>query len=100
MRSNKKTSRPSSIVVRDSDCCAVGPGFEFRGRHGCLLMYSAIAALNSRRAASPIERLVKVRREVGGVLSPPGYSIELNHTATCMVFKATANDRHTFNPLP
>ncbi|GFT37165.1 hypothetical protein TNCV_1126341 [Trichonephila clavipes] len=35
---------PSCIVVGDADCCALGPGFESRKRHGCLKMYSAFAA--------------------------------------------------------
>ncbi|GFW36656.1 hypothetical protein TNCV_1956561 [Trichonephila clavipes] len=52
---------PSSIVVSDADCCVYGPGFECRRRHGCLQMHSAFVAggtLNSRRAASPLVRLV------------------------------------------
>ncbi|GFX94345.1 hypothetical protein TNCV_4293901 [Trichonephila clavipes] len=54
-------SRPSGVVVSDADCCAVGPGLEYRRRHGCSKMCSAFVAggiLNSRRAASPLVRLV------------------------------------------
>ncbi|PRD31147.1 UNVERIFIED_CONTAM: hypothetical protein NCL1_24243 [Trichonephila clavipes] len=28
--------RPSGIVVSEADCGALGPGFDSRGRHGCL----------------------------------------------------------------
>ncbi|GFX64305.1 hypothetical protein TNCV_1500291 [Trichonephila clavipes] len=50
-------SRSSVIVVSDTDCGALGPGFESRRRHECSYVYSAFAAggtLNSRRAASPL----------------------------------------------
>ncbi|GFX34335.1 hypothetical protein TNCV_3226821 [Trichonephila clavipes] len=33
----KLASLPSGIVVSDADCCAVGPGFESRRRHGLAL---------------------------------------------------------------
>ncbi|GFV78392.1 uncharacterized protein TNCV_95491 [Trichonephila clavipes] len=65
-------------------------------------MYSACAAwatLNSRRAASPLARLVEgeERREASdhpqSVLPPNWGGIEPNRTVTCMVLKATANDR-------
>ncbi|GFU86666.1 uncharacterized protein TNCV_2880861 [Trichonephila clavipes] len=63
-------------------------------------MHSASAAwgyLNSRRAASPIVRLVEERWEASdhsqGVLPQNWGEIELNHSVTCMVLKATDNDR-------
>ncbi|GFX03718.1 hypothetical protein TNCV_2112901 [Trichonephila clavipes] len=61
--SNDSTwSRPSGIMVSDADCCAVGPEFGSRRRHGCSKMYSASrqrGTLNRRRARSPLVRLVK-----------------------------------------
>ncbi|GFW09563.1 uncharacterized protein TNCV_3996691 [Trichonephila clavipes] len=54
--------------------------------------------LNSRRAASPLKRLVEVeeRWEISdhpqGVLQNWG-GTEQNRTLTCMVLKAKANDR-------
>ncbi|GFV67579.1 hypothetical protein TNCV_4622591 [Trichonephila clavipes] len=65
-------------------------------------MYSAFPAegnRNNRRATSPIVRLVEKeeRSEVPdlpqGVLSQNWGVIGLNRTVTCMVLKATANDR-------
>ncbi|GFT85888.1 hypothetical protein TNCV_3255411 [Trichonephila clavipes] len=38
-----QNSRPSDILVRDADCCAVGTGFESRRGHGCLQMHSTFA---------------------------------------------------------
>ncbi|GFV50981.1 hypothetical protein TNCV_302421 [Trichonephila clavipes] len=54
--------RPSDAVVSAADSCAVRHGVESRRRHGCLQMYSASVAggtLISRRAASPLVRLVE-----------------------------------------
>ncbi|GFU57555.1 uncharacterized protein TNCV_3637181 [Trichonephila clavipes] len=55
--------------------------------------------LNSRRAASPIVRLVE-RQERWGSLTNPGCVLppnwggtEQNRIVTCMVLKTTANDR-------
>ncbi|GFV73763.1 uncharacterized protein TNCV_3549121 [Trichonephila clavipes] len=65
-------------------------------------MYSAFAAwgtLNSRRAASPRVRLVggEERWEAPDhsqcVLPQNWVETEINHSVTCMVPKATANDR-------
>ncbi|GFY06071.1 uncharacterized protein TNCV_3863751 [Trichonephila clavipes] len=72
-------------------------------------MYSAFAAggtLNSRRAASPLMRLVdgedrwKATDSTQGVLPQNWGGTELNHTVICMVLKATTNDRRTSCPLP
>ncbi|GFX08608.1 hypothetical protein TNCV_4171071 [Trichonephila clavipes] len=63
-------------MVSEADCCAVGPGFESRRKHGCLQVYSAFAAggtLNSRRAASS---LVRGRTELKIVL-PLGFCSRL-----------------------
>ncbi|GFU01340.1 cullin-4A [Trichonephila clavipes] len=53
--------------------------------------------LNSRRAASPLVRLGEERWEAPdhpqGVLSLNWGETELNPSVTCMVLKATANDR-------
>ncbi|GFU07884.1 uncharacterized protein TNCV_3551931 [Trichonephila clavipes] len=96
--------RSSSIVVSDADCCAVGTGLNpgedtdvckcnVPSRHG--------GTLNSRRAASPLVRLVKgeERWEASdhpqGVLPLNWGETELNRSITFMVLKATANDgRH------
>ncbi|GFX82722.1 uncharacterized protein TNCV_1193971 [Trichonephila clavipes] len=54
-------SRPSSIVVSDADCGAVGAGFEpQRGIDVCKCIAPSRleGTLNSRRAASPLMRLV------------------------------------------
>ncbi|GFW49022.1 uncharacterized protein TNCV_3902201 [Trichonephila clavipes] len=65
-------------------------------------MYSAFAhecTLNSRRAASPLVRLVEgeERRDapdhLQGVLPLNWGETELNSYVTCMGLKATANDR-------
>ncbi|GFT42233.1 hypothetical protein TNCV_1465761 [Trichonephila clavipes] len=66
-------------------------------------MYSAFVTwgtLNSRRATSPLVRLVEERwRPPGkndqplGVLSQNWGGTELNRSVTCKVFKTTANDR-------
>ncbi|GFW45286.1 uncharacterized protein TNCV_4733941 [Trichonephila clavipes] len=94
--------RPSGIVISNADGGAVGPGFEFRRRHGCLKMYSAFAAwdtLNSRRAASPLGRLGegeeswKAPDHPQGVLPQNWGGTEQNRTVTYMVLKAKANDR-------
>ncbi|GFU29093.1 uncharacterized protein TNCV_4836971 [Trichonephila clavipes] len=54
---------PSGIVTSDAGCCAVGPGFESRRRHGCLQMFRAFAwhvsTLNSRQATSSFVRMVE-----------------------------------------
>ncbi|GFW18827.1 hypothetical protein TNCV_5132801 [Trichonephila clavipes] len=74
-------------------------------------MYSACAAvgggnLNSLRDASPLVRLVEgeKRWEVSALpqslLTQNWDGTESKHTVTCMVLKATANDRHTTSPLP
>ncbi|GFX84431.1 uncharacterized protein TNCV_1602241 [Trichonephila clavipes] len=65
-------------------------------------MYSAFAAwgtLNSRRAASSFVRLVEGEERwqapaSQGVLPQNGCETELNRSVTCMVLKATDNDRH------
>ncbi|GFU97418.1 uncharacterized protein TNCV_1912731 [Trichonephila clavipes] len=66
-------------------------------------MYSTFAAwgtLNNRRAASPLVRLVEGEERwealiPQGVLPQNWGETELNHSVTCMVLKATANDmRH------
>ncbi|GFW12063.1 uncharacterized protein TNCV_4531281 [Trichonephila clavipes] len=65
-------------------------------------MYSAFVAggtLYSRRAASPIVRLMegeerwKVPDHSQGVLTPYWGETEQNHTVICMVLTAKANDR-------
>ncbi|GFY02320.1 hypothetical protein TNCV_3502021 [Trichonephila clavipes] len=62
------TSRSSGIVVRDADCRVVGPRFESRIRHGYRTKNwskklhqkrTCDTALNSRRVASPLPRMVE-----------------------------------------
>ncbi|GFX42616.1 uncharacterized protein TNCV_261511 [Trichonephila clavipes] len=85
--------RPSGIVVSGADCYAVGTRFESRRRHGCLYLYSLHGGtLNSRRAASPLVRLVKEEERWKAPDQNWGET-ELNRSVTCMVLKATAIDR-------
>ncbi|GFW37046.1 uncharacterized protein TNCV_5019441 [Trichonephila clavipes] len=65
-------------------------------------MYSAFTAwgtLNSRRAASPLARLVEGEERweapdyPQSVLPQNWGETELNRSVTCMLLKATANDR-------
>ncbi|GFT23324.1 uncharacterized protein TNCV_2016181 [Trichonephila clavipes] len=65
-------------------------------------MYSAFTgwgSLNSRRAASPLVRMVEGEERWEATDHPQGVlpqnwgKIELNCSVTCMVLKATANDR-------
>ncbi|GFX03956.1 uncharacterized protein TNCV_4678611 [Trichonephila clavipes] len=66
-------------------------------------MYSAFVAggtLNSLRAASPLMSLVKEEERWEAPNRPQGVlpqnlgESELNRSVTCMVLKATANNRH------
>ncbi|GFW75568.1 uncharacterized protein TNCV_4427511 [Trichonephila clavipes] len=94
---------PSAIVVSDTACCAVGPGFESWRRLGCLFTnihaFVAWSTLNSRRAASPLVRLVegeetwKAPDHPQRVLPQNWGGIEQNRTVTCMLLKAKGNDR-------
>ncbi|GFU67055.1 hypothetical protein TNCV_4969041 [Trichonephila clavipes] len=92
-------SRLSEIVASDADCFAVRPEFESRRRHG--------DTLNSSRAASPLVRSEE-EEERWEAHTPPAQDIlpqkwggtELNHTVTCMVLDATANDMRTSSTLP
>ncbi|GFW39343.1 uncharacterized protein TNCV_1833281 [Trichonephila clavipes] len=87
------SGRPSSIVVSDPDCFAVGPGFESRKRHGCCQCMGVL----SRRVTSPLVRSELERWEETdrpqGVHPQNWGETELNRFVTCMVLRATANDR-------
>ncbi|GFW98985.1 hypothetical protein TNCV_1782041 [Trichonephila clavipes] len=64
-------------------------------------MYSAFVAwgtLNSRLATSPVLRLAE-REEKCSILSQNWDGNESNRTFTCMVLKATDNDRRTIQPF-
>ncbi|GFX85301.1 uncharacterized protein TNCV_2675761 [Trichonephila clavipes] len=97
--------KKSCPVVSDADCCAVRPGFESR-RHDvckCIVPSGHGVILNSRRAASPLVRLVEGEERWEALTLPRMFSqnwgeTELNRTVTCMVLKATANDRRTSSP--
>ncbi|GFW39753.1 histone-lysine N-methyltransferase SETMAR [Trichonephila clavipes] len=62
--------------------------------------------LNSCRAASPLVRLAEREKRweapdhSQGVLPQKWGETQQNRTITCMVLKATANDRRTSSPLP
>ncbi|GFW77445.1 uncharacterized protein TNCV_2498381 [Trichonephila clavipes] len=62
--------------------------------------------INSRRAASPLVRLVEgVERweesnQPQGVLHLKWGGTKPNRTVICMVLKAAVNDRRTTSPLP
>ncbi|GFT10205.1 uncharacterized protein TNCV_3734961 [Trichonephila clavipes] len=73
-----------------------------QGRHDAgyaVSMKGPIVALKSLRTASPLVRLVEdeqrweVPNQPQGILSQNWGENELNHSVTCMVLKATANDR-------
>ncbi|GFW22434.1 uncharacterized protein TNCV_1431851 [Trichonephila clavipes] len=70
----------------------------------CIVSLRHGGTLNRRQAASSLVRLVEGEErweatDYQGVLLNWG-GTELNRTFTCMVLKATANDRRTCNPLP
>ncbi|GFX64744.1 uncharacterized protein TNCV_4682191 [Trichonephila clavipes] len=88
-----------TVTSVDADCGAVETGFESQRRHGCLQMYSGFAtwgALNRRRAASPLVRLVDGEERWQapdhhlGVLPQNWGGTEQNRTFICMVLKAKA----------
>ncbi|GFV44807.1 cullin-4A [Trichonephila clavipes] len=69
----------------------------------CIVPSRHEGTLNSRRAASPLVWLEEgeERCETPDHPSPQNWGgTELNCTVTCMVLKATANDRRTSSPLP
>ncbi|GFW84029.1 uncharacterized protein TNCV_1661981 [Trichonephila clavipes] len=65
----------------------------------CVVPLRHGGTLNSRRAASPLVRFVEGEERwedpdhPQGVLPQNWGKIEINRSVTCMVFKATANDR-------
>ncbi|GFX01948.1 uncharacterized protein TNCV_371371 [Trichonephila clavipes] len=65
----------------------------------CIVSSWHVSTLNSRRAASPLVRLVKLEERweapghPQGVLPQSWGETELNRSVTCMVVKATANER-------
>ncbi|GFX80275.1 hypothetical protein TNCV_2642911 [Trichonephila clavipes] len=76
-----------------------GRGSRVPSRHG--------GTLKNRRATSPLVRLVVARDErceanslLQGVQPQNWGGTELNRTVTCMLLKATANDRRTSSALP
>ncbi|GFT12809.1 hypothetical protein TNCV_5095431 [Trichonephila clavipes] len=81
--------RPSGIGVSGADCDAVGPVFESRRRHGCIMPSRHGGTLNSSRAASPLVRLVEREKRwevpaptpLGGLLQNWG-GTEKNRTIT------------------
>ncbi|GFX83654.1 uncharacterized protein TNCV_326031 [Trichonephila clavipes] len=70
------------------------------------ILFLALGTLISRRALSPLVRLVDGEERWEASDHPEGLlpqnlgGTEPNHTVTCMVLKATANDRRTASPLP
>ncbi|GFU85664.1 uncharacterized protein TNCV_5126731 [Trichonephila clavipes] len=75
---------PIRYRASDAVCCAVGHGFESR---------------KSRRATSPLKRLVKGEEKREAPDQPQDVLLqnwgenELNRSVTCMVLTATVNDR-------
>ncbi|GFW97460.1 uncharacterized protein TNCV_4991361 [Trichonephila clavipes] len=71
----------------------------------CIVPLQQGGTLNSRRAVSPLGRLVEGEERWGpltfsqGVLRHNWDGTELNRTVICMVLKATANERRTSSPL-
>ncbi|GFV30349.1 uncharacterized protein TNCV_98241 [Trichonephila clavipes] len=71
----------------------------------CIVPLRHEGTLNSRRAASPLVRLVEGDERWEALTLPQGVlpqnfgGTELNRTVTCMVIKAKANDRRTSRPL-
>ncbi|GFV82807.1 uncharacterized protein TNCV_4147751 [Trichonephila clavipes] len=65
----------------------------------CIVPLRSEGTLNSRRAASPLVRLLEVEEKceaidhLQGVLPQNWGEIELNCSVTCMVLKALTNDR-------
>ncbi|GFW38741.1 uncharacterized protein TNCV_3881081 [Trichonephila clavipes] len=65
----------------------------------CIVPVRHEGTQNSRRAASPLVRLVKGEERLEASDHPQSVlplnwgGIEPNHTVTCIVLKATANDR-------
>ncbi|GFV45297.1 uncharacterized protein TNCV_2037501 [Trichonephila clavipes] len=95
-------------MISDADCGVVLPGFESRRRLDvckCIVLSRHMGTLNNRRATIPFVRLVEreERREapdhLKGVLPQNWGGTEQNHTITCMVLKAKANDRRKNLPL-
>ncbi|GFT25082.1 uncharacterized protein TNCV_179911 [Trichonephila clavipes] len=99
---------PSGILVSDTDCCVLGSTWDCLGSNPgedmdickCIVPSWHWGTLNNRRASSPLVRLVEGEEvieatgEVRG-LKPSAKSSEneAKRTVTCMVLKATANDR-------
>ncbi|GFW64142.1 uncharacterized protein TNCV_708471 [Trichonephila clavipes] len=72
----------------------------------CIVPSQHCGTLNTRRATSPLVKLV-AKKERWRLLSlPQGVfpqnwgETEPNRTVICVVLKATANDRRTYSPLP
>ncbi|GFV70191.1 hypothetical protein TNCV_2553351 [Trichonephila clavipes] len=73
---------PSGITVSDADCCAIGLGFKTRSLLRvlnpspmfdvckCIVPCGSTATLNSRRAASPLLRLLRGEKK-WETLDPP-----------------------------
>ncbi|GFU65922.1 uncharacterized protein TNCV_1465161 [Trichonephila clavipes] len=95
-------------MVSDDDCCVTGPRFnlgEDRDACKCIVTAQHEDTLNIRQATSSFVRLVEGER--GGkplitfqfLLPQIWVGTELNRIVTCMVHKATANDRHNVLPF-
>ncbi|GFW99836.1 uncharacterized protein TNCV_3420651 [Trichonephila clavipes] len=66
----------------------------------CIVPTQHRGTLNSRRAANALVRLVAGEEMWESVFPQNWGGTKLNRTVTCMVLKATANDRRTSSPLP
>ncbi|GFU95801.1 uncharacterized protein TNCV_4903931 [Trichonephila clavipes] len=98
-------NRPFDVVVSDADFYALGLGsnpIEDMDVCKCIVHSRHGVTLNSRRASSPLVRLVEGKERWEAPVQPQGIlpqnwdETEINHSVTCMVLKATANDRCHF----
>ncbi|GFX15937.1 hypothetical protein TNCV_522441 [Trichonephila clavipes] len=78
------TQGDNHIQVTDADCCAIGPEFESRLRHGCWC-----TGMSGGRPPTLSHGVLP--QNLGGT--------EPNRSATCMVLKATTNDRRISSSL-
>ncbi|GFU32973.1 uncharacterized protein TNCV_4155591 [Trichonephila clavipes] len=96
-------------MVSDTDSCAAPPTMVVMTLGGNRVGLAPLrhgGTLNSHRAVSPLVRLVEWEERWETLDHPPGFlpqnwgRTDPNHTVTCVVLKATANDRRTTIPLP
>ncbi|GFX23127.1 hypothetical protein TNCV_2932911 [Trichonephila clavipes] len=93
---------PSLIHPVYAHCYAVGPGIEFRIRHGCFVNVECLCGMrNSCRAISPLVKLVEVE-ERWEAPDLPRYLVGylLVSTARRMEENRCRNYKKLFKPIP